>query len=103
MVEFSPSPKQRAIAIVDEECALAGISRPAFNSNTQVQAYVDVRRRAALRLHSELGMTATKIAPIVGRDRTTVNTYLFPELQARKNNAARARHHCLKAVREALA
>ncbi len=97
------TPRAHAANIVDAECAKAGLTRIALQSEVQAHPYLEARRRIALRLHNELGYSAAQIAPLIGRERSTVLCYLHPDLRARKNAQARAGHYGLKAVREALA
>lgn len=100
MLDQPLTPRAQAMSIIETECAQAGLTRMALQSDVQAHPYLEARRRIALRLHNELGYSAAQIAPLVGRERTTVLCYLHPVMRARKNSYVRARRYGLQAVRE---
>lgn len=97
------TPRQRALAIVAEECANAGVPVANIKSSIRCKKYVDLRTAISRRLYNEIGLSPPQIAPFIGRDRTMAIYYIYDDYRKNKNQSARARYIAVKAVKEAVA
>lgn len=85
-------PPSRSQKIVIDECRRAGLTRAVIRSEARQGQIVEARRKIAVRLRGELGLSLWHIANILNRDHSSIMNLLDGGARRRRKYEATKAH-----------